>query len=222
MTALIIIGSILLFLFLVLLIPVKVQVQFDGEFHAVLKILFFHLNLTEPTEKTETATEKKETGKEKETPEKGNASFKDKLRNFFKREGIRGVLSFVTDLAKLLLHTTGKLLKHVQFRRFRLQICIASGDAYDTALLYGETCTAVAGAYTALFNSKKCRDKSASVTCDFTAEESTGSFSCTLSLRILWIVSEAVSLLWRAIPVLRRFNRSSGPLPPKPNATADE
>ena len=207
MIILIILGVILVIFSILLLMPIKIEIAFDGSLHAAVRLLFFHKSLTEKEQNEESAAEPTEQKKS----EKAGSSMKDRLKLFFKREGISGLLSFITDLSEILLHSAKKLLSHVQIRHFHLHICVACGDAYETALLYGKVCTAAAGAYSALFTAKKCKDKTTAVTCDYTQKESTGTFTGTLHIRLFFVVGEALKLLCKALPVLLRFNRVTTP-----------
>ncbi|WP_099204303.1 hypothetical protein [Scatolibacter rhodanostii] len=207
MTALIIIGIILLILLSALFIPIYLHLSFDNTLHATAQFLFFRFNLTDEGEDEN----KEDTTKtsEEENNKKPQPSLLDKVKLFFKREGISGILSFLSELTNLLVHAAKKIFSHVKIKRFHLQICVSADDAHETALLYGKTAAVVTGAYAALFNAKKCKHKSASVTCDYTAEESVGSFSASVSIRAIFLILEAARLLIKSLPLIRRFNGSS-------------
>lgn len=213
MTALLVIGIILLVFLTILSFPVKLKISFDGELHAKVHFLFLRVSLTDQPKDNEKKTE------EEKSRQSDSLSLPEKLKIFFKREGIAGVLSFLSDLTEVLLHSAKKLVSHIRIRRFHLQLCIATGDAYDTALLYGKACTVISGAYTALFTAKKCRDKSASVTCDYKQEESSGAFSAVFSLRAFFLLGEICRLLVKTVPLLMHFNRVTGKSVPAPKTS---
>ncbi len=219
MVALLILAAFFLFLFIVLLFPLRIKVNFDGEFHASLHFLFFKLNLTDASPKQKKQKDKEVPSKSDSAPKKSNLT--DKFKRFFKREGISGVIDFISDIASLLGKLTKSLWSHLHINRFHLYLSISDTDAHHTALLYGKACTVISGAYSVLFTLKKCKKKSASVVCDYSKEESSGSFSAQFSILAFFLLGEAFKVLFGAIPLLRRLNQSDAPAPAIKKSTSN-
>lgn len=202
--------GLLFVIFSLLLVPAYIDVSFDGEVNATIRYLFLKFDLTE-TEEKENSSEDKNTDlkEDKDKKESPLNQFKD----FFKREGISGLLNFISEAAKILTDTAKKFLKHLKIKKFYLNLCIASDDAYDTAILYGKSCAIVVGAYNKLFSIKKCIKKSAAVTCDFDKEQITADFTCRLSIKPLFLLGMGIKLIVKILPLYRRI---------KPTKTMDK
>lgn len=141
MIALYIIGGILLFLLIVLLIPVSADMSYKDKLFVAVKYGGIKVFDSRKPEK-----EKPENKQAPKTPQKPPEE-KPKKENFFtktfnekgKIEGIR----FFAQLIKAGISRIIWVIRKIKFRRFFLDISIASDDAANTAIAYGAVCAAV-------------------------------------------------------------------------------
>lgn len=83
-------------------------------------------------------------------------------------------MSKAADMAKLAAEAAKRLLGYVDIEVKNLDVVIATPDAADTAILYGEVCAAVNGilAYLANFKNIRTHKGKLSVRCDFYSSDS--------------------------------------------------
>ena len=83
-------------------------------------------------------------------------------------------MSKAADMAKLAAEAAKRLWGYVDIEVKNLDVVIATPDAADTAILYGEVCAAVNGilAYLANFKNIRTHKGKLSVRCDFYSSES--------------------------------------------------
>ena len=163
-----------LILLLVLLLFLKIAVIAEyGEdgFSGYLKILFFKLKLP-PEKKKKTQTKEVI----KETKSFGN-------------------LEVLKESISPILKTLGKLLQMISINRLTLDVKIATGDAFSTALMYGGAWAGVGMIFPALDNNIKIKKKSVSINPDFENTESTAYMYADISLRIWQILTLGIYLI---------------------------
>ena len=175
---------------LLLLLKIAVVAEYgeDG-FSGYLKILFFKLKL--PPEKKK--KEKKDT--------KTDGAPKEK-RNFGNLESLKGIVSPV-------LKTLGKLLRMISINRLVLDVKIATGDAYSTALVYGGAWAGVGMIFPALDNIK-IKKKSISINADFENTESTAYMYADVSIRVWQILILGIYLILQYIRKQKGFEKNGG------------
>lgn len=205
MAALIVVGSILLFLlliFLLLLCPIKVTVALREELSLSIQYGPIKIPIL-PAKKTEKpAKEKKK--KPKEEPEQAG----EKKPSFFKKlkdqHGVSGLLYLAKGLLKLAGSTMKKLFSHVVVYHLSADIRIGSDDAAQTAIQYGRICAVAEPCMTLLLPlvpKKKRKDVQLYVAPDFTSEVSAYQVYAQVGIRPLFLFSAAFGALFRFIRI---------------------
>ncbi len=179
----------LVILLLLLKIGIVAEYGEDG-FSGYLKILFFKLKL--PPEK--------KTNKKKEIKTKEISKEK---KGFGDLETLKGIVSPI-------LKTLGKLLRMISINRLTLDIKIATGDAYSTALLYGGAWAGVGMIFPTLDNNIKIKKKSISINADFENTESTAYMYADISLRVWQILILGIYLIFQYIRKQKGFEKNGG------------
>ncbi len=211
MLALKIIGGILLVLLLLLVCPLRLEVSFEEEFTLTLRYLFLKFRLLPAREKPEKPEKKKKKPKKEPGPEESPV---DKLKEIFKRTGVRGLVSALTDLAKLAVGSLKRVFRHLRFKAFDLYLCVGGAkDAAEAAVRYGEFSGAVYTAVGVFFGLKPCKKLGVTVDLDYAREEAVAVFSAKVSILPLFLAREGVSLFFRGFPIVWRLIR-----PPKQQA----
>lgn len=200
MIPLLIFGAVFLLLALFLLAPVKLEVSFRGEFTAQVNYLFLRFPLV-PGKEPSSQEEALESGKEAPPP-----SLLTKLRVLLRRQGLRGFLRSLQELAQAVKDASVNLLKRVHLKRLNLYICLAGKeDAASAAIQYGQICGAAYGACGILLGLLPCRNSAVSVDLDYQAEEHHIDFSAAVTIRLLFFVVEGLILLYRALPFFKKL-----------------
>ena len=142
-------GGILLALAALLLAPVRLELSFREAFSAQVRYLFFRIPLAPGKE--EEPPPPQEAPPPEEAPPKGPGLGK-KLHAMLRREGLRGFLQTLQELAQAVGKASKSLLKKLRLNRFDLYICLGGEeDAAQGAILYGQVCGAAYSACGALF-----------------------------------------------------------------------
>ena len=200
MVPLLICGAVFLLLALLLLAPVKLEVSFRGEFTAQVNYLFLRFPLV-PGKEPSPQEEALESGEEAPPP-----SLLTKLRALLRRQGLRGFLRSLQELAQAVKGASVNLLKRVHLKRLNLYICLAGKeDAASAAIQYGQICGAAYGACGILLGLLPCRNSAVSVDLDYQAEEHHIDFSAAVTIRLLFFVVEGLILLYRALPFFKKL-----------------
>ena len=197
LTALIIIGSIILVLFLLLLFPVKAYLKFDDEFKIKFKYLFLSYKLDD--KKIE---EDEEEIKEK-TESKG---FKDFIKRVIKKEnGVSGFLNLLIDLIKKAVNSSKKIISHISIKKFDLYVCVGANDPAESAIRYGQVSAGIYSATAALFSIFKCRKKAVSVDMNYDSTENTVLFEAIISIPLLFLLTQGIIIVKDLLPYIKKF-----------------
>ena len=138
MLPLLIVGGILLALAALLLAPVRLELSFREAFSAQVRYLFFRIPLAPGKE--EEPPPPQEPPPPGDEPPKGPGLGK-KLHAMLRREGLRGFLQTLQELAQAVGKASKSLLKKLRLNRFDLYICLGGEeDAAQGAILYGQVC----------------------------------------------------------------------------------
>lgn len=209
MTALYIIGGILLLLLLLLLVKVGVYFAYYGTVpELTVKIGFIKLsyNLKELKKDTAEIDEadieavKAKRKKKKAKEEKASPAIKDSLRVFK-----AGVIKFYN-----------KYKKYARLEKYVVKISLATDDPAKTAILYGGVATVAASlhawATSVKKRSRKIEDLYTEVRPDFIAEKTDAAAEIGFSLRVWQILSCALTLYgtYRKYKKLPKKNKKKG------------
>ena len=201
-----------------MLAPVRLELSFREAFSAQVRYLFFRIPLAPGKE--EEPPPPQEAPPPEEAPPKGPGLGK-KLHAMLRREGLRGFLQTLQELAQAVGKASKSLLKKLRLNRFDLYICLGGEeDAAQGAILYGQVCGAAYSACGALFGLLPCRRKAVSVDLDYHSREHRVDFSAAVSIRVwvdfsaavsirvLFLLVEGLILLYKALPFFKKLQQS--------------
>ena len=139
MIPLLILAAVLLGVTFLLLAPVRLQVDFQKEFSAQVRYLFLRFPLVSAGKEGE-APSMQGPPAEEEPPPSGSGLGR-KLRAMLRRQGLRGFLRSLQELALAAENSAKSLLRKIRLKRFDLYICLGGEeDAAAAAVLYGQVC----------------------------------------------------------------------------------
>lgn len=208
MVALIVIGSILLFLLLVLLCPVKLSVTYQETLSLTLRYAFVKIRLlpSKTPEKASAAKEKKPKKEKKPPSEEG-----EKPKSFFQKlkeqHGISGLLYLGKELLKLAGSSLKGFFSHVVVYHLHGDVRIATDDAAQTAIQFGQACAVLEPCMAVLMPlvpKKKRKDVKLYVAPDFTSEVSKIGVYAEVGIRPLFVFSTVFYALFRFIAIYVR------------------
>ena len=120
------------------------------------------------------------------------------------QHGIPGLLRLAKEVTKLATSAMKKLFSHLVVYHLRGDIRLSSGDAADTAILYGRVCAVLQPCMTVLLPlvpKKKRKDVKLQVSPDFASEDSHISVYAQVGIKPLFVLSAAFGALFRFVKV---------------------
>lgn len=200
MTALIVIGCIILFFVLILSLKATVTVEYKDEVALYVKVLFIKIKIL-PSKKKKSGphsmSEKKAKkikakllAKEEKKKEKKKQKKAEKLAEKHKNKKKKS-LSDILDIIGLVKDILTKVIKiffgHLKVKVARLKIKVATGDAASTAIAYGLISQAAMYLFTLLspldgFTFPK--EKDTDIVCDYLSDEMEIDVKISLSIRV--------------------------------------
>ena len=172
MIALYILLGIALLLTLLCFVKLKFEALYSSELTLKLRVLFLTFTLV-PAKKKE---QKKKVKKSKESKKQSGKKTekKNKKPSYIKKlgdkKGVSGLLSMLSELAKLAGTTLKGLFAKIVIETFDVDVTVVGDDAADTALKYGKICGAFYSAVAVICGTAQCEDYSVNVTPDFDDE----------------------------------------------------
>lgn len=153
--------GLILFVLLVMMIPIRVYAHYHREFECTLYVGFVKFPIYPSKPK------KKKLKKESKTSEPKKEETKKEKQSLVKEKGIVFMLELIKKIADL-AHTVLKdFFKHILIKKLQLSIKIAGSDAADTAIKYGQCCSAAYPAVSIIASSMNCPKYGVDILPDF-------------------------------------------------------
>lgn len=191
MTALFIVLGIVLIIFLLTILPVTVDIDYSSEFF--YRIKYAGIVLFDNRKRFKIKAKKRK--KKKEKPKKEEPDLKgEKKENFFKtlcnEKGFFEAVKYCARFLGIILKKFMWLIKRFKFKKFKLEIIVASDDAANTALEYGGVCSAVYPIVSLLESNINLSLKSINISADFNKIKPEIKTSASVTTRLIfWIVA---------------------------------
>lgn len=187
-------SLVILLLLLVLFVPVWARITYDGELQVKIRVLGIPITLL-PSE-DEPAQPKTATKAKAAKPSKVK-QLRDEVSRSFKEDGVAATLRYLTELAKLAGQSVGRALHSITVDKLTLELLIADGDADATAIRYGQVCSVLYPAFTAIAGAIKVRKRDLRIEPNFLMEKSTASADVRLHIWVYRLAGAAIGFLMR-------------------------
>ena len=200
MTALIVIGCIILFFVFILSLKATITVEYNGEVALFVKVLFIKIKIL-PSKKKKNGphsmSEKKAKkikakllAKEQKKKEKKKQKKAVKLAEKHKPKKKKS-LSDILDIISMVKEIVAKVIKiffgHLKVKVARLNVKVATGDAASTAIAYGLISQAAMYLFTVLAPLDGLtfpKEKDTEIVCDYLSDEMEIDVKISLSIRV--------------------------------------
>ena len=208
MTAIYIVGGILLFFLILLLLPLSADIAYFDKLkitlrYAGIKVYGSKNEKTAPPDKATEKSEKRESKPTKEKPKK--ESYISKI--FADKGKIEGI-KFLFGLIKAALSKIIWVIRKIKFRELFLDISVASEYAADTAVTYGAVCAVVYPVINLLDLNTFFTVKKVSIYTDFDKLSPEIKASISLKTRLIYAVIAAVSLLFEYLRIKKESDKN--------------
>lgn len=190
MTALVIILSILAVIVLLLLFSINLYIDYNADNIKVwAKYLFIKIPVYPPKDKKE--KKKKPDKKEKKEPEK---KAEEKKENFFvtltKTKGLNAVVDILSEILRLVKNFSSSVIRHLKMKSIKLDVTAGGEDAADTAVNFGNACSAVYPILGTLSGIITFIDiPQVNITVDYDKKETAASLYLHLKMRLIFIIT---------------------------------
>jgi hypothetical protein len=185
MTALIVIGAILLFLLFLLLTPASLEIHYArGAVNLKARYLFFRID---PLKKRSEKKKKEEPAKKEEAgPEKEEKPKKEK-----------NLLKTGWELLKASRRGLSILRKHLVFSRVRVYLRVGGSDAHQTAVSYAKISEAVTAGLDVIALAFVLRKPTVVIAPDFLAGGIDADVTARVGIRPLFVIAAGASVFYR-------------------------
>lgn len=201
MIALIIFGAIVGILFILLLLSVTVDLTFDSKL--MLKIKYLGITLFDNQKRVSVKKSKKK--KSKSSSNDDAPAKKDGfVKKTYKQKGLLGTINYFSDILVIVIKKLWWVVKRLKFRRFKLDIIIATADAADTAMQYGKICAAVYPIISLLQSVNDFKAKNINISADFDKTESQFKTSIFVKTQVIYLLITAIGILVQFLKLQRK------------------
>ncbi len=160
MIALIVLVAIICFLILLCFLPLSINLVYEHKL--MFKIKYAGITLLN-SEK-----ERKTTGngnnKKESSPPQQKENF---IKKTYKQKGLLGTVQYFSNILKIVLKKFWWLAKRFKFRQFKFDLTVATDDAANTAIQYGEVCAAIYPIFSIIQSAVDIKPKSVNINADF-------------------------------------------------------
>ncbi|MBO4693551.1 MAG: DUF2953 domain-containing protein [Clostridia bacterium] len=204
MTAIYIVGGILIFFFILLLIPVGVHFNYRDKLFFAVKYAGIKLFDNSKVKKRKTSKVEKEEVKE-DTPASEKKNY---ITRIFSDKGKIEGIKFIAKLIKSALSRIIWVIKKIKFREFCLSIGVSSDDAAKTAISYGAVCGVVYPVINLIEHNTDFSVKKVNVYTDFDKMSPEISVSVSAKTRLIYAVIAAVSLFFEFLRLKKESDKN--------------
>lgn len=221
MTALLIILGIIAFFIVLLSIKVVVTVHYEDDVELSVGWLFLKFKILPSEEKGKKPKKEKKDKKPKEEKPKEESEIikepkKKKQDNmfvrFYRNKGFDGVIQLIKDAAKAVGGMFKRIGKAFKFEELFISLTVGKGDSAETAIKYGETCSAVFPAMGLIVSTIRVKKYSLEINPDFIYGNSNAKLHTKISVRPIKLINAVIivafELLFKVVIKLLKHSKA--------------
>ena len=222
MTALLIILGIIAFFVILLSIKVVVTVHYEDEVELSASWLFLKFNILPSKEKGEEKKKKEKKPKEEKPKDESEIVKEPKKKKkdnmfvrFYRNRGVEGVVQLLKDAAKAVGGMFKRIGRAFLFEELFVSMTVGKGDSAQTAIKYGETCSAVFPAMGLIVNTMRIKKYSIEVNPDFIHGKSNAKLHTKVSVRPIKLINAVIIVAFELLfkVVIKLLKHSKAPKP---------
>lgn len=187
---LIVLGVIVGLVILCLFLPITVKLSYKDKLK--FKIKYSGITLFNNQKKKKISTKKK---KVKETADNNQKSKDSFIKEIYKQNGFFGTVKYFSEILGVVLKKLLWIVRRSKFKRFNLELIVATDDSAKTAIEYGGVCCAVYPTMSLLETNAHFTQKSVNVSADFEKKQSEFSVDFSVSIKLVYFLIAVVSAL---------------------------
>lgn len=199
---LIILGAIIGLLLILLFLPLTVDFNFKNELW--LKIKYFGITFFNSEKRVKLGKPKKRNKKPQEKAEDRASKKENFFKKTYKQKGLLDTVKYFSEILLLLLKKLWWVVKRFKFRKFKLDLSVATHDAANTAIQYGKICNAVYPTLAFLETNADFKSKEINIKADFDKTESEFQLSTSVTTRVFFWLVAALAVLFEFLKLQRK------------------
>jgi len=196
--ALIVLGVIIFILLILLFLPLSVDLKYEN--NLLLKIKYSGITLFNSEKNFGIKkSHKKKQKTENDAPKKENF-----LKKTYKQKGLLGTIGYFSEVFILIFNKICWVVKTFKFRKFTLNINVATSNAAETAISYGRICSSVYPVISFLETNTDFKAKEININADFDKNDSYFKLSTMIKTKLFFWLIAAVCLLFNFLKLQRK------------------
>ncbi|MDO4607899.1 MAG: DUF2953 domain-containing protein [Clostridia bacterium] len=198
---LIVLGVILALLLALLFLPLTVDLSYKQKF--VLKVKFSGITIFDNQKKSKRKPKSKKpsAAQDTETKKQPKDNF---LKKTYKQKGLIKTIKYFAEILTMLFKKFFWVIKHFKFRKFSLDLVVATPDAANTAIQYGGICSAVYPIIAFLQSNTDFKAKAINISTDFDKIESEFSIAFSVTTRLFFWIIATISAFFNFSKIQRK------------------
>lgn len=221
MTALLIILGIIAFFVVLLSIKVVVTVHYEDDVDVSVGWAFLKFKILPSKEKDKKP--KKEKKPKEEKPKEQSETVKEPKKKkqdnmfvrFYRNRGVEGVVQLLKDAANAVGGMFRRIGRAFIFEELFVLLTVGKGDSAQTAIKYGETCSAVFPAMGLIVSTMRVKKYSIDVNPDFIYGKSNAKLHTKISFRPIKLINAVIivafELLFKVVIKLLKHSKVQKP-----------
>lgn len=184
-------GLVLVVLLLLLFVPVYATISYDGDWRIRLRVLGIPIELFPCPQAQDKAATK--AGQDKPDSKKKPSKWQQIVTEL-RADGPAATLRYLSRLAALVGTAAGRTLRAVTVDKLHLEWIVATGEPADTAVRYGQVCTALYPPLAAIGRLMRIRRQEIRVEPNFLLQESDMRLDVRLHIAVYRLVAALIAL----------------------------
>ena len=221
MTALYIVLGIVAFFVVLLSIKVVVTVHYEDDVTLSVGWLFLKFNIL-PSHDKKPKKEKKKKSKEEKPKEESEIIKEPKKKKqdnmfirFYRNRGVSGVVQLLKDAANAVGGMFKRIGRAFLFEELFISLTVGAGDSAQTAIKYGETCSAAFPAMGLIVSTMRVKKYSIEINPDFINGKNNARLHTKISVRPIKLINAVIIVAFELLfkVVIKLLKHSKAPKP---------
>ncbi len=218
MTALYIILGIIAFFIIILSVKVAITVHYEGDIELSVGWLFLKFNIL-PSKEKKPKKEKEKKPKDEKPKEESEIIKEPKKKKqdnmfvrFYRNRGVSGVVQLLKDASKAVGGMFKRIGRAFLFEELYISLTVGKGDSAQTAIKYGETCSAAFPAMGLIVSTMRVKKYNLEINPDFITGKSDARLHTKISVRPIALINAVIivafELLFKVVIKLIKHSKA--------------
>ncbi len=222
MTALYIIFGIIAFFIILLSIKFKVTVHYEDDVAVSVGWLFLNFEILPKHENKPKKEKKPKKPKEEKTKDESEIVSEPKNKKkdnmfirFYRNRGVSGVVQLLKDAAKAVGGMFGRIGRAFLFEELYISMTVGAGDSAQTAIKYGEVCSAAFPAMGLIVSKMRVKKYNLEINPDFIFGKTGARLHTKISVRPIALINAVIIVAFELLfkVVIKLLKHSKAPKP---------